>query len=270
VDAAAIALVLAAAGLHASWNLRLHEVEDRVGVLAASGLVIGAALAVFVARQPPLEVWPSVVVSGVAETVYGLALAGAYARGDLAATYPVGRGTAPLLVTVGGWALLSQAPSGAAIAGAACLAAGLIALALRSRRARMLRASGLALVVGLAIATYSLADARAIAAGASPLAYLGTTMCLQGVLTLAVLRVDLARVRRALRAGAQVAVGSAGAYALILVAFSLAPAGRVATLREVSVLIALVAARRRSGERTGRLGWVGAGLVVAGAVLAAR
>lgn len=266
MDAAAIVIVLAAAALHAGWNLRLHAVDDRVAAMATSGLVTGLALLPFILWRPPVDVWPSVLVSGVAETVYVLALAGAYARGDLAATYPVGRGTAPLLVTLAAWVVLSQPPRPTAIAGALCLATGLIVLAVRSSRARMLHATGLALVVGIAIATYSVADARAITSGAAPLAYLGATLGLQGLLTFGLLRGDLGRLRRSLRTGTVIAVGSAGAYGLVLVAFSLAPAGQVATLREVSVLLALLAAKGRPG----RLGWLGAGLVVAGAVLATR
>ena len=45
----------------------------------------------------------------------------------------------------------------------------------------------------------------------------------------------------------------------------LAPVGRVATLREVSVVIAVLLAR----EHPGPIGWAGIGAVVAGAVLAA-
>jgi len=55
------------------------------------------------------------------------------------------------------------------------------------------------------------------------------------------------------------------AYGAVLLAFRLAPAGRVATLRESSVLVAvaLSADRRRPAV------WVGAALVVLGAVAAA-
>ena len=266
MDAAAIALVLVAAGLHAGWNLRLHGVQDRPAAMAVSGLASAAFLIAFLVWRPPFAVWPSIVVSGLAETVYVLALAGAYERGDLAATYPVGRGTSPLLVTLGAWLVLSQRPSNAALAGAICLAAGLVLLAIRAGRARMLPATGLALVVGVAIATYSVADAHAIASGAFAPAYLCATQGLQGLLTLALVRPGTARLRGSLRDGALIAMGSVGAYVLVLVAFSLAAAGRVATLREVSVLLALLAARRRPGL----LGWAGAGLVVVGAVLAAR
>lgn len=58
---------------------------------------------------------------------------------------------------------------------------------------------------------------------------------------------------------------TAAAYLLVLLAFQRAQAGRVATLREVSVLIGISLA----GERLGRRLWVGALFVLAGIVLAA-
>lgn len=54
-------------------------------------------------------------------------------------------------------------------------------------------------------------------------------------------------------------------YPVVLFVFRLAPMGRVTTLREVSVAIAVLPAR----ERPGALCWVGIGAVVAGAGLAA-
>jgi drug/metabolite transporter (DMT)-like permease len=55
------------------------------------------------------------------------------------------------------------------------------------------------------------------------------------------------------------------AYLLVLLAFQHADAGRVATLRETSVLFGLGLAR----ERTGKSVWVGAMFIVLGAVLSA-
>ena len=56
-----------------------------------------------------------------------------------------------------------------------------------------------------------------------------------------------------------------GAYLLVLYAFQRAPAGRVSTLRESSVLIGILL----SGERPSSAVWVGAVLVLMGALLAA-
>jgi drug/metabolite transporter (DMT)-like permease len=265
MDPAAVALVLAAAVLHAAWNVRLHGTEDRVAAMAMSGVVSGFVLLPFLVFDPPDGLWALVVISGVAEAVYGLALAGAYRRGELSVTYPVGRGSAPLMATLAAVVVVGQPASARTILAAMLVAAGLALLALRSHRHGTLAATGLALVVGAMIATYSVVDARAVREGAAPLAFLAGTLGLEGLLLSATVGFDPGRLRAALRPGAAIAVGSVGAYALVLFAFRLAPVGRVATLREVSVVLAVLLAR----EHPGPVGWAGIGLVVAGAALAA-
>ncbi|MGZ8614165.1 MAG: EamA family transporter [Actinomycetota bacterium] len=264
MDPAAIALVLAAALLHALWNVRLHGADDRVAAMAMSGVASGIVLVPFLVLDPPNGLWGLLLISGVAEAVYGLALAGAYRRGELSVTYPVGRGSAPLLATLAAVVVVGQPATPRTIAAASLVAVGLGLLAFRSHRHGTLAATGLALLVGATIATYSVVDARAVREGAAPLAYLAGTLGLEGVLMAATTRFDVVRLQESWRTGAAIALGSVGAYALVLFAFRLAPVGQVATLREVSVVLAVLLAR----EHPGPLGWAGIGLVVAGAVLA--
>jgi drug/metabolite transporter (DMT)-like permease len=265
MDPAAVALVLAAALLHAAWNVRLHGADDRVAAMATAGLVSGAALVPFLVSDPPHGLWVLVLISGVAEGAYGLALAGAYRRGELSVTYPVGRGSAPLMATIAAVTVVGQPLSARTVVAASLVAAGLALLAFRSLRHGTLAATGLALVVGATIATYSVVDARAVREGAAPLAYLAGTLVLEGLLISATMGFDVGRLRASLRPGAAIALGSVGAYALVLFAFRLAPVGRVATLREVSVVFAVLLAR----EHPGVLGWAGIGAVLTGAALAA-
>lgn len=266
---AAVAVTLLAALLHALWNRRVHVTDDRVPVMVVAAATASVALLPFVALDPPVEVLPVVVLSGLLQAVYSVLLTAAYARGSLAVTYPVGRGTAPLLVTLGAWLLLGQQPVPLAILGAVLLGAGLTTVALVGHRAGQGAAVGLAVLVGVSIAAYSVIDAGAVAR-TSPLGFLGAVSVVQTV----VLLVGTALVRRgaaaaalltALRSGVLVGLGMSASYGLVLIAFRWAPAGRVATLRETSVLIAVALA---GGVRT-RATWVGAGLVVAGALAAA-
>jgi hypothetical protein len=97
--------------------------------MAVAGLVAGAVLLPFTLAAPATAVLGLVLLTGILESAYGLALAAAYARGDLSLTYPLGRGTAPLLATA--WA-------------------------------RGLPAAGFAVLVGVVIASYSVVDARAV------------------------------------------------------------------------------------------------------------
>jgi drug/metabolite transporter (DMT)-like permease len=181
MSAPAIALVLAAALFHAGWNLTLHRAGDRVATVTVNGLVAGVALLPAALLSPPWRVWPLIALSALAETAYALCLSAAYRRGALSIAYPLGRGTSPLLVTLGGWLLLTERPGVLALLGAASLAGGMALLALAGHR------------------------------------------------------------------------------------FQRADAGRVSTLREVSVLIGILLAGKRLGPRV----WLGAVLVVCGALLAA-
>lgn len=260
-------LVLAAAVLHATWNLVLHDTRDRLAAFAVAGLVGGSALlpAAFIAS--PLRVWPLILLSALAQTGYALCLSAAYQRGALSLTYPIGRGTAPLLVTLGGWLLLTQPPSPETVGGACALVLGLALIATTVDGRVQAAAIGFALLTGICIAGYSIVDARAVHQ-VSPVSYLGMVEVLQGLVMALGIRYTSSsweRLRASLRSGAAIAAGSITAYLLVLLAFQRTGAGQVATLREVSVLVGLLLAREKAGWRT----WVGATLVVLGAVLAA-
>ena len=99
----ALALALAAAALHALWNLIL------VGLAGPRGRDRRrAALSPCCrSRRSPrrrgasrLQAWPFVAVSSALEVAYFVALAHAYRRADLSLVYPLARGLAPVLVLV--------------------------------------------------------------------------------------------------------------------------------------------------------------------------
>ena len=263
----ALLLVLLAAGFHAAWNLTLHETPDRLAAITVSGFVAGLMLLPTTILFPPWPVLPLLALSALAEAVYALFLTHAYQRGSLGLTYPLARGTAPLLVTIGAWLVLAQPPRTSALVGATILASGLALIAIVGRHSGQRAAVGFALLTGGAIATYVLVDARAVSRVA-PIGYLGPVLTLMSVLLLIAQRGQVARLRPAIMPGVRIAFGSVAAYLLVLWAFQLAPAGPVATLREVSVLIGLVLSRDARDRASWRL-WVGAGLVVCGAVLTA-
>ncbi len=261
----ALALVLLAALLHAGWNLLLHGTEDRLAAAAVAGLVAGVALLPAMVIAPPWRVWPLIILSALAECAYALCLTTAYRLGALSLVYPLARGAAPLLVTLGGWLLLSQPPTPWTLAGAGALALGLASVALAGKRQGGQGAAiGFALLTGVCIATYATIDAGAVRQ-VNPISYLGAVLGLQGIVLVGMLRLDFKRLRRAAWPGIQIAVGSVAAYLLVLLAFQQANAGPVATLREVSVLLGVLLAREQKGWQV----WLGAALVVLGAILTA-
>lgn len=264
ISPVALLLVACAALFHALWNLRLHAASDRLASLAIAGLVAGAGLLPVAIWAPPWSAWPEIILSALAETAYALCLTAAYQRGALSVAYPIGRGTAPLLVTFGGWVVLAQPPGPLGVAGALALATGLTLVALGGAAEGRKSAILFAVLTGCAIALYSLIDARAVQ-HVAPVSYLGAVLGLQGLLLLLLIRANPSRLRKSILPGILIAIGSTAAYLLVLFAFQLAHAGQVSTLRETSVLIGLLLARERKGWRI----WVGATLVVLGIILTA-
>ncbi len=258
----ALALVLAAALIHAAWNRMLHGTGDRLAAAAAGTVVSAVVLLPATFAFPPVRVWPLAAGSGVAEALYLYSLTAAYRRGELSFTYPVARGIAPFLVTLGGALALGQPPGAARVAGSLALGAGLAVISHAGLARGRGPAVAFAVLAGLAIATYSVIDAGAVRS-ASPAGYFGAVSAVEAVVLLAAVRPGRDRLRAAARVGTGIGLGSAAAYLLVLYAFTRAPAGPVATIRELSILFGILLARERTGARV----WLGGALCAAGAAL---
>jgi len=262
VSGVALALVLAAAVLHATWNRLLHGATDRLAAAAVGGAVGAVLLLPATIADPPVHAWPPALASGAAEAAYFAFLAAAYRRGELSFTYPVARGIAPFLITLGGALALGQPLTAARVAGSLALAAGLAIIS----QAGLARGRGIALafaaLTGVSIAVYSVIDAGAVRS-AGAVGYLGAVTVVQAVILLGAVRLDRARLRAAARAGAGIGAGSVAAYLLVLLAYQRAPASPVATLRELSILLGILIA----GDRPGKRVWAGGALCVLGAAL---
>jgi drug/metabolite transporter (DMT)-like permease len=263
VSGVALALVLTAAVIHAGWNRLLHGATDRMAS-AIVGMAVGAVLLLpFTIASPPAGVWPLVLASGVAEAGYLSFLTAAYRRGELSFTYPIARGIAPFLVTLGGALLLAQPLTTGRVLGSLALGIGLVVISRAGLAAGRGLAVTFAVLTGLTIAAYSVIDARAVRS-ASPIAYLGAVTLVEAVILLVAVRPAWQRLRAGAVAGAGVGAGSIAAYLLVLFAFQRAPAAPVATLRELAILFGILLARERAGWRV----WLGGALCVLGAALA--
>ena len=262
MSTAALALVLAAAVLHATWNRLLHGADDRLAA-AAVGAVVGAALLLPVTiAAPPARVWPLALASGAAEAAYFAFLAAAYRRGELSFTYPVARGVAPFLITLGGALVLGESLDAARNCGSLALGVGLGIISYAGLAKGRGAALTFAALTGVTIAAYSVIDADAVRS-ANALGYLGLVTAVEAILLLGAVRLDWTRLRASARAGAGVGAGSLVAYLLVLLAYQRAPASPVATLRELSILLGILMSRDKPGWRV----WIGGTLCVLGAAL---
>jgi drug/metabolite transporter (DMT)-like permease len=181
--------------------------------------------------------------------------------------YPIARGMAPVIVLVVSIAFgVAFTPLQAA--GVATVGFGIVLV-------RGLRGTArwsdvvLALAVATSIAGYTLVDKVGVGYS-EPITYVTLILIVPAfasVLFVAA-RGGWGRVRAALQWNAAIAgVGTMLAYALVLVALTMAPAASVAAVREVSVVFAVFLGAVFLRETVGRSRWIGAFVVAAGVAL---
>jgi len=271
-----LALVLAAAVAHASWNLFAKPAQGGAGFVwlcAVAGTVLYVpVLVVALALDPGPLGWPALALmagSGALHALYFVLLQRGYATGDLSLMYPLSRGTGPLLSSLAAIALLGERPTGLALAGGLVVVAAVLSLARPGDRSA--ETGFFALLTGTAIAGYTLWDKQAVGAvGLSPIVfYWGTNLVNALVLTPVALR-RRADVRRAWttsrRRAAAVGVLSPLAYILILYALARAPISYVAPARESSIVIGTLFGALLLHEPDIRRRLAAAGVIVAGVV----
>jgi drug/metabolite transporter (DMT)-like permease len=267
----ALALALAAAVLHAVWNLLLARARDvEAATAVAFAIAVGLFAPIAAARwDVAVEAVPYMAVSAAFELLYLGLLAFAYGRAELSVVYPVARGLAPVLVLGVGVAALGVGTSFVEVCGVVLVALGV--LLVRGLRSGDSRGTVYGVAIAGCIAGYTLADARGVQ-HADPLAYLVVVLTLPVAVYLAVIvrRRGLESLRRELGLATLVAAPATfGAFALALLALQRASAASVAAVRETSVVIAVALAAPVLGERVTRGRLAGAVLVVIGvAVLA--
>ncbi len=180
-----IAVVIGAGALHACWNAIAKQVQDRLMAFAWMGIAQAAvgALVLAVTGLPYRAAIPFVLTSAVIHVAYDLALMNSYRLGAFNQTYPIARGTSPLVVAAGAYLLAGEHLGAAALAGVAVLAAGLMSLAFSGGRLTRQDAPavGAAVLTGLTIAGYTLVDGLGVRQAHDPWAYTALLFLLQGV-----------------------------------------------------------------------------------------
>jgi drug/metabolite transporter (DMT)-like permease len=279
VTSLALALVLVAAGAHASWNYLAKTAGGGAtfpwlcAVCEATLMTAVGAAVLAGGERPQLgTALLFMVVSGALHAVYFVLLQRAYREGELSLVYPLARGTGPLLAAVVAIAALGERPGPVALIGAAVIVTAVISLAdprgLVGRR-QVDEAVVYALLTGVCIGGYTLWDKQAVDAhDLSPIIYFwGGSITRAALLTpVALHRPAVARrtweLHRSKAVG--VAVLSSIAYILVLYALRLAPVTYVAPAREVSVLIGAVLGVQLLSEQDARRRLVCAGAIVGG------
>lgn len=241
--------VLAAAAMHAIWNALIKVRLDRFASIKLMTIGMGVAalpVAAFV-EMPTGRVWLWILASVAIHTGYRLFLIKAYESGDLAQTYPLARGTAPLLTTLGAAIILLEIPSSLAIAGILLLSAGTLFMSFRGGRPSGNvggRAVTYALITSLFVSGYTLTDGSGARLAATASSYAVWLFAVDGIWTTVLVlflrgRSIVPAMLGEWKAALVTGVLSAASYWIAMWAMTKAPIASVAALRESSILFAL-------------------------------
>ncbi|HVS47314.1 MAG TPA: EamA family transporter [Candidatus Dormibacteraeota bacterium] len=286
--AAAIALALAAAAVHGTWNVLVKVSGDPMATFQRA--TIAAALII---TPPTAVVWmltgrpgysPAAAglcaLSAAFELTYLWLLATAYRRGELSVVYPIARGSAPLLAVVAGLGLLHERLTAVQLAGVGLLLLGILAVAVSQSGGR---ATLPALLTGVAIASYTAVDRVGVRLSTPWLyGWLLVVLIAVGLPVSTWVAAHLTAARRGLveqpRASPSLSRAQAiligvfmwGGYLLVLWALSLAPLSVVAPVRETAVVgVAVWGVWRLRERKSAAVKLSGAAATLAGVALLA-
>lgn len=273
MTAAVFSIILLAAALHAIWNAVVKGGSDK---LMTTVMIVGSAALISVVSLPFLTIpardsWPFIGASSVFQISYYTVVARTYGVADMSETYPLMRGTAPLLVAIASIAFLGVTLAPAAWAAIAVICAGILAMA-GGKRAGGRTGVDLALLNAVVIACYTLIDGAGVRRSGAAAAYTLWIFLLTGApAAIWMLAARGAAFRRYVavnwRLGMVGGVGTVASYGLALWAMTVAPVAVVAALRETSILFGVAISGILLKERVGPARITGACIIAAGAVV---
>jgi drug/metabolite transporter (DMT)-like permease len=267
------AVVLSAALLHATWNAIVKSARDK---LLTTIMVTAAAAGIAAALLPFLTVparasWPYIAVSVLLQIIYFLLVARTYQIAEMSQTYPLMRGTAPLLVAVVTGFEADDALSLIAWIGVVAICSGIISMTVGIERHHR-KGIYLALLNALVIAAYTLIDGLGVRRSGAPAAYTLWIFLLTG-LPFTIWAVSRKRVTfvpyiaRHWQLGIVGGIGTTASYGLALWAMTIAPVAVVAALRETSILFGTLIAGLVLGEHIGVRRMIAACIIASGAAV---
>jgi drug/metabolite transporter (DMT)-like permease len=268
------AIVLCAAALHASWNAIVKGGGDKLlttALVTTSAALIGA-LTLPTLRQPEAASWPFILASALFQIVYFVLLARTYQIADMSQTYPLMRGTAPLLVAIVSVLGLSAHLTAMMWAGVGIICLGILGMATGARSGNR-QGVAFALLNAMVIAGYTLIDGLGVRRSGAPAGYTLWLFLVSGVPFAAwALRMrGRAAVAEYVRCnwhfGLIGGAGSLASYGLALWAMTVAPIAVVAALRETSILFGVIISGLLLKEQVGVARFAAACTIALGAAV---
>lgn len=266
----ALALVIFAGLIHASWNIAAKKAGGDARFACFTALVMmvfWAPVGLWLGwQQVPswgLTEWGIITVSGILHVLYYVVLLRGYRKADLTVVYPLARGSGPLLSSLVAILFLGEQISAlgglgiGAVVGGVFLVAGGPGLFRQvhdpHQRARIRKGMVYGLLTGVFIASYTVVDGYSVKVLLlSPILvdYIANFVRLAFLLPSVLRDLPAARVlwRSQWKYAAIVGIISPISYVLVLYAMQVAPMSHVAPAREVSMLFAALLGGHLLGE----------------------
>ncbi len=287
-----ILLILLSAAIHVGWNLLVKSSRDPRAFSAVKGLII-AAIGVAVLPAIPLaslpkELWFYAILSGLIHAVYILALSSAYRTGDLSIVYPIAR-SSPAFVAMAAYLTLAEGISSRGVLGIGLVASCIVLLHLRpaesdsEARSRHLAGVRWALLTLASVVSYSLVDKAAMVVFAQvdavqPVMRGPVYFLIESVISCSLYAIYIwwqagssirVMAREQLPKAILAAIGALASYSLILHVMQTEKVSYVVTLRQSSMLIAVLVGWLWLRERRGGFRLIVAAVMLLGLFLVA-
>ena len=270
MPASALALVILAGLIHASWNILAKKAGGDVRFAAFTGLVmmvvwapVGIWLGIEELPRWGTTEWLVLLASAVLHVVYFVILLRGYRVADLTVVYPLARGSGPLLSCLVAVLVLGEQISTLGLLGIVGVVGGVFLIAGgpglwrathdATRAARVRKGIVYGLATGAFIASYTVVDAygvKVLAMSPILLDYFGNylRMVLLAPAALRDRQATVALWRKQWKYALAVGTISPVSYVLVLYAVQVAPLSHVAPAREVSMLFAALIGGHLLGE----------------------
>lgn len=248
----ALLLVIAAAVLHAAWNLVTKQVNGRLPFFWVIGLIsslIGLPVIAWQLYHSEIKLlpvtWLFALVSAMLHMVYFVVLQTGYRKADLSVVYPLARGSGPLISVTGAILFFGERPGWVAVSGILLIIAGVLVmtgLRIRSMSDNRLRAGvTYGCLTGLLIAGYTLWDRLGVVnyhVSALLITFASMIVPMLFLTPVVIRKKEETRqtIRKYWKQALLIAVCQPLSYLLVLVAIKTTPVSYVAPAREMSIV----------------------------------
>lgn len=275
-------LVLAAAVLHASWNLLAKKTKGKTPFIWLQYIASNILYLPFLFFQTnhghaiysQSLLWFS-LSSSVLHLGYFIVLQKGYRSADLSVVYPLARGSAPLVSFIAAIVFLHEQLKLSSVMGLVLIIAGVLIITglsfKKENNTQIITGVTYGLLTGLFIALYTFNDAVAIKKyGASPLTLTLATNFFSAVLLLPFVLPQKNELKREIKVHKWIIIAiallSTAAYILVLEALKYAPLTIVAPARETSILLGVFMGARVFNEKDGKRRLIASVLILGGII----